>query len=1494
MSDFFDGFFHWLARIKGIIITLFAILFLELMARNASPISYPGLVFLPAVAYATFVGGIPIGMMSGAIAFSYATFFSTPGQFFPRTFEDVQRAVVMAGAILAIVAMVGVLKRRVENAATVLARHAVAEERSVERKRAEEKLHESEERFRALIENSSDAIALLSPDGTMLFQSPSVRRVLGYDSAELVGRSVFDLVHPDDVKNKPNFLKRLLKNPGEIATDQYRLLHKDGSWRWIEGDAQNLLAEPSIQAIVVNYRDITERKRAEDNVKRRTQQLATIIEISRAVSTLSKVESVLQLIYEQVQRVITLDAFYVCLYNAQSEELAYPLLYDAGVRYDEPSSRMKRGTLLSKTILNGTPLLINKSPEELSKQQISLNALGDQTKVSASILFAPLFSGSTVIGAISTQSYTLNAYTQEHLDLLTGIAYQAAIAIQNARAFEETQQRADRLSLLNRIANTIVTTLDLNERLETVYREVTAALRCDAFVLALYDRDANELDIRIREDMGKREPPVRRPMGTGLISFVIENKRALLIRNYEREKESLPKVNVFGTMQMPNSWLGVPLYVGTEVIGAISVQFYLPDAYGDTELELLSTIANTVAVSIQNARLFEETSSRATQMALLYDAGLTLNRELDENAQRQFLLKLAVKAVQATRANFFSYDAAREELVLSHGVGTSAEVEKKLRGATFRADQAATVPGWVSVHRLPLIIPDLKQDARWKRLDPEIQSGLWVPVQHEAKFLGVIAVLSPRVNAFTPHDERLLILFGNQVAIAMENARLLEETKTQAEELAHSNTMLSSLNRIAAHSQTHLQPEDIYATLDRELKAIGIESAVFEIEPEGEAMRLRYLSLEARALAVAEKLTGIPVKDLRVSNARFAPYETVVQKHATVIFPNVAEIAEQMVPMIPPAILRRAFEIVGLKDSQRALFAPLMAEERAFGVLGMMSEHLRASDIPSATIFANQLSIALQNARLFEQTRQRVQELEALAQVSQALRAARNLEELRERILQSTVRVLNARAGSFFLFDRQKQELIRAEAIGYPVAFGKLRFKLGEGIAGECALKAEPILLEDISTDPRIVERDAFRDLHKAIIFPIKTVEGVIGVLAISFSERGLPTFTEINIVSTIGEIAGNAIHRMQLHEETQSHLAQLAALREIDRSISSSLNLQLTLGILLKQTIQQLHADAAAILLLNPNTQTLEFGSASGLRTNELKSARIKLGSPYAGYAALERKSVLIPDLRDVRETFVQEKFIAAEEFRAYFCVPLIAKGEVKGVLEVFQRAPFQPSPEWIGFLESLASSASIAIENAQLFENLQRSNINLSLAYDRTIEGWSRALDLRDKETEGHTLRVTEMTLTLARAMGIREEELVHVRRGALLHDIGKMGIPDQILLKPGALTDVEWEMMRRHPVYAFDLLAPIDFLRPALDIPYAHHEKWDGGGYPRGLKGEQIPLLARIFAVVDVYDALTSDRLYRKAWSKEKTLEHIKSLRGMHFDPRVLDAFLEMIKE
>ncbi len=373
--------------------------------------------------------------------------------------------------------------------------------------------------------------------------------------------------------------------------------------------------------------------------------------------------------------------------------------------------------------------------------------------------------------------------------------------------------------------------------------------------------------------------------------------------------------------------------------------------------------------------------------------------------------------------------------------------------------------------------------------------------------------------------------------------------------------------------------------------------------------------------------------------------------------------------------------------------------------------------------------------------------------------------------------------------------------------------------------------------------------------------------------------------------LQADIVELKRAEERNQRQMEHLTALGAIDRVIASNFDLRISFTEILRRVKAELNIDATDILVLNPTSQMLEFAAGLGFRTLAVEKAQVRLGESHAGRAVAERKLVEVSDLKDQPDMSTLAKLREGEDFVCYYAVPLIAKGEVRGVLEVFQRAALAPDAEWLDFLKALAGQAAIAIDNATLFDSLQRSNSELTLAYDATIEGWSRALDLRDKETEGHSRRVTEMTVRLARAFGFSEAELVQVRWGALLHDMGKMGIADGILLKPGPLTAEEWVLMKRHPAIAYEMLAPIRYLRLALDIPYRHHEKWDGTGYPSGLHGEQIPLTARIFAVVDVWDAMRSDRPYRASESEEKVRAHIRSLSGIHFDPQVVEMFLRL---
>ena len=412
------------------------------------------------------------------------------------------------------------------------------------------------------------------------------------------------------------------------------------------------------------------------------------------------------------------------------------------------------------------------------------------------------------------------------------------------------------------------------------------------------------------------------------------------------------------------------------------------------------------------------------------------------------------------------------------------------------------------------------------------------------------------------------------------------------------------------------------------------------------------------------------------------------------------------------------------------------------------------------------------------------------------------------------------------------------------------------------------------------------------LIIPLKVRDEVIGIIDIQSEELDAFTVDDERLMSIFAERAALTLEQALQYAKTERRMQTLASLRTVDLAITSSFDINLTLGILLDQAIEMLKVDAANVLVFNPKAQTLRYASSRGFKNASRQRSIPGLGNEYASKVLMERKVFTIQNLAsDIRKSRLSSEFLQ-EGFATYIGAPLIAKGQAKGVLEIFHRGPLELDKEQGTFLEMLAGQAAIAIDNAQLFDDLQGSNAELMMAYDETIEGWSHAMDLRDEETEGHSQRVTALTIRLANSLGIAPEDFVNIRRGALLHDIGKIGVPDSILRKPGPLDEDEWRVMRRHPQLAHDMLASIVYLRKAIDIPYCHHEKFDGTGYPQGLKGEEIPLVARVFAVVDVWDALTSDRPYRKAWTREEALDYIREQNGKHFDPEVVNAFLQMI--
>jgi len=702
---------------------------------------------------------------------------------------------------------------------------------------------------------------------------------------------------------------------------------------------------------------------------------------------------------------------------------------------------------------------------------------------------------------------------------------------------------------------------------------------------------------------------------------------------------------------------------------------------------------------------------------------------------------------------------------------------------------------------------------------------------------------------------------------AVERKRAEREIRQRTEDL----TLINTLNEAVNRGESFEVVLDILAKETKRLFSCN-GATVYLLSPDERYLIMTSLILHSLLIEKIEQLIGKPIPQVHIPLKGGSHFQKIIKNCEGIITNDSRVIQQQMLEFFEtvslPAMDRKAVQkfipqIYKILDIKSVITIPLTSHGKTIGLLDISGPRLFIDDdLKRIQNIGGQVTATILRKRAEEALRESEQRLRSLfetmaegviliapeGQIVQANYAAEQILGLRH----SEIENRN--------YTDPAWEVVRPDGTRMPP----------EEMAGARAMK----------------ERRPVKDIEMGL----KRPDGSLTWINVSATPLMGQEGRLEGIVGTFADIT----ERKQAEEEIRRQLNLLAALREIDRAITGSTDMQLALNTILAQTATQLGIDAANILLLDPHTQVLEYYAGRGFRTEALQHTRLQLGDSYACRAALGRQIVHIPDLLTHKTDFLRSPTFSREGFVCYFGVPLLAKGKVKGVLEVFHRSALNPNTGLLDFLETLAGQAAIAIDNANLFADLQRSNLELMQAYDATIEGWSQAMDLRDKETEGHTLRVTELTVWLARAMGMSEDEIVHVRRGALLHDMGKIGIPDSILFKGDKLTDEEWALMKQHPQFAYNMLLPIAYLRPVLDIPYCHHEKWDGTGYPRGLKGKKIPLSARIFAVIDVWDALTSDRPYRPAWSKEKALDYIRQQAGMHFDPQITDAFFRMVSD
>lgn len=1318
---------------------------------------------------------------------------------------------------------------------------------AIAKKISEEALQNSEASYRGLFNSIHDAIYILDSRGAFLDVNNGVVQMYGYPKEYFIGKTPAALSAPE--KNDISKVMQSIQHAFSGEKQQFEFWGRRSNGDIFPKDVRLFKGTYFGQDVIIAVaQDITTRKRDEDDTQKHLKELTVLHAVALAESTATDMDELLQQITNIIGDTLYPDNCGVLLLN-ETHDMLRPHSSYRGTN----SENLARYMPLAMGI-TGKVAATGKS---ICTGDISLEpAYYETTSDIHSELCVPVSNGPTIIGVLNVESRQPNAFTRTDERLLNTIASGMAKAIERIQLFELEQKRRKQAEILREITGELNSFFETEKLFENIFDSLAKLIDYDSASIEVLNQGSFEIIA------GKNIPTVligkKYPADLEKWGDLIKRHKPVIIPDIQLDShfEKFEETNYI------RGWMAIPLFARDKIVGFLNLDSRTPGFFNEELAAIAQTFANQAAIAMENARLFELERHRRNQAEILSQATSALANTLDINSLFENILDWLEKIAP--------YDSA--SIMLKNGDTELLAAKRNLPEQFYIGQSFPITEKWkqIAASRKPFIIEDAQTNKYFEKWEGSsyIHGWMCIAMYTQDKLIGFLNLDSKTTGIYTEEHGILAQTFANQATTAIENARLFEleqKRRKDAEIIRQAATILTNLLDL---------PSQHEAILEWLYKIKPYDSASI-LELEGDRIRIT----AARGLPDSEK--------------------TLEQT-----FPSDNILCKIMSETCEPLIIEDCekdvrFENWGvIKNIRGWMGVPMISRGQVMGYITLDSftpSAFTQNDAVAAQTFAQQATTSLENSRLFTETKQRLDELEIVSRVSFALRAAHDVQEMLPILLDEIKASMGTDSASIWLYDSENRELKSKATAGWFTNLPNPDFKTDEGIIGMVYSRGTIHISDGLTNDPKIdLENINFFGKNVGgIAVPIRTATETIGALAVALNTPHKIKSHQTRLITTLAEIAGNAIYRSNLYERSEEQIQRLTTLRELDTAIASSLDLRITLNILTKHLINKMGVSAASILVFNPASQTFNSYAADGFKNRESVRSSLNIGDGLVGQILLSRKAYFIKDMGRGTSPLLL-KSLKSEQFTSYYAIPLFSKGTTRGILETYFRKPFSPSTDWLDFLHTLAEQAVIAIDNTQLFENLQHSNQELSLAYDTTLEGWGKALELRDKETQGHTSRVTDLTLGLARQMNVPEAELLQIRRGSLLHDIGKMGVPDNILHKNGDLTEKERFEMRKHPQYAYDMLYPIEYLRPALDIVYCHHEWWDGSGYPRGLKGEEIPLSARIFAIIDVWDALLSDRPYRHAWSTEKALKYIQDLSGKQFDPEIVEVFFGMIEK
>jgi putative nucleotidyltransferase with HDIG domain len=875
-----------------------------------------------------------------------------------------------------------------------------------------------------------------------------------------------------------------------------------------------------------------------------------------------------------------------------------------------------------------------------------------------------------------------------------------------------------------------------------------------------------------------------------------------------------------------------------------------------------------------------------TELELLHEVGILCVEQRDENDLIAAFTELIGEHMYSEHFGILILDVEAGALIPHPSLRAPAEVD------VFPSIDIGTgVIGRVAATAELLRIQDVRGHPDYRMENPETQSEICVPLIAGDRLLGVINAESSQQGAFSEADERLLTTLAAQLGVAIANLRLYQETERR-------NLEISALYETAIATNSLVDVSVLLDNLGTQVQKLLSPDTFIVIlfDQEQDDFEMAYI------LDHNQRLTEFEGRRIPLAEGGLTSW--VIQQGKSLF---VQDILTDPLPVKPMHVQRPSRSWIGV---------PMLVRSELSGVLLVQSYdpyQFQQEDLRFLESVAGQFATSLNNARLYAAARRQASQLAVVNDLAREMALHVDLDRLCSTVVEHLLDAFDYLHVVVLLLNTDNGQLTPRAAAGRLAQSRPIEslpsMQIGEGIIGQAALTQRPVLVNDTRLSKDFI---ALHDvqIRSELAVPLKSGDELIGVLNIDSARLDGFDSSDVVVLSTLADQLATAIGKARLIEETQQRAAslerqiaethqrveELSLLFDVSRDFSSAPpNYDAITKSIARRFIAFSGAEACSISLLEPDQETMIViasylsaeGSAPG-EVNEWLGHMYKL-SDFPGRAAYLESNLAMQIRRDDPDADLQElSYMENHDVAVQLILPMISRDRTIGSIELETKNPdIEFLPERLTVMTTLANQAAITLDNARLYEELEASFVE-------TVVGLAKAIDARDTYTGDHSKRLADLGVRLSERLAMNPKDVQAVRWASLLHDIGKIGVPDEILRKPGPLNEEEWALMRRHPALGAEIIAPFHQLSSVIPLIRAHQEKFDGTGYPEGLAGEEIPLGARILAVVDTYGAITDERVYRSARSHTDAINEIRDCSGSHFDPRVVQAFLEIIKE